>query len=116
MDTLTATPNVSAPQVPCLPSQTGINVGGRWICVADPVTIEANLTGTPVLGSSYGSFTETIQQGITGYRCATLGDWLAAIERIEEWGQSSAAAFRKSRARNTTCSCSHMSMTTRSSR
>lgn len=50
------------------------------------VTVEANLTGTPVLGSSYGCFTETITPGVTGYRCATLGDWLAAVERIEEWG------------------------------
>lgn len=57
----------------------------RYIEPFGGVTIEANLCGTPVLGSAFGSFTETIQHGHTGYRCRTLGDWLAAIERIEEW-------------------------------
>jgi glycosyltransferase involved in cell wall biosynthesis len=58
----------------------------RYIEPFGGVTIEANLCGTPVLGSSFGSFTETIQHGITGYRCRTLGDWLAAIEHVEQWG------------------------------
>lgn len=39
--------------------------------------------GTPVLGSSFGAFTETIEHGENGYRCRTLGDWLTGIERIE---------------------------------
>jgi glycosyltransferase involved in cell wall biosynthesis len=60
----------------------------RYIEPFGGVTIEANLCGTPVLGSSYGSFTETIQQGINGFRCATLGDFLAGIEKIEGWGPS----------------------------
>jgi glycosyltransferase involved in cell wall biosynthesis len=60
----------------------------RYVEPFGGVTVEANLTGTPVLGSSYGSFTETIDQGFTGYRCNTLGDWLAGIEQIEEWGPS----------------------------
>lgn len=66
---------------------------GRAMCVLMPtqfiepfggVTIEANLCGTPVLGTGCGSFTETIIEGETGYHCRTLGDFLAAIERVED--------------------------------
>jgi len=42
--------------------------------------VESMLTGTPALGSPFGAFTETINHGLTGYRCHTLGDWLAAID------------------------------------
>lgn len=56
----------------------------RYVEPFGGVTVEAQMTGTPVLGSTYGSFTETIQHGFTGYRCATLGDFLAAICKIEE--------------------------------
>lgn len=42
--------------------------------------VEAMLTGTPLLASPYGAFTETVIPGWTGYLCHTLGDWLAAIE------------------------------------
>ena len=47
------------------------------------VTVEANLCGTPALTSNFGAFTETIQNGVNGWRCHTLGDWLAAIEWSE---------------------------------
>lgn len=55
----------------------------RYVEPFGGVTVEAQMTGTPVLGSTYGSFTETIEHGITGYRCPTLGDYLKAIENIE---------------------------------
>lgn len=47
------------------------------------VTIEAALCGTPTISTSYGSFTETIIDGVTGFRCYTLGDFLAALEKVE---------------------------------
>lgn len=67
---------------------------GEALCVLMPsryvepfggVTAEAQLCGTPVLGSVYGSFTETIEHGRNGFRCRMLGDWLAAIELVERW-------------------------------
>ena len=58
----------------------------RYVEPFGGVTVEANLTGTPVLGASYGSFTETIQPRVNGFRCRTLGEWLAAIEQVEGWG------------------------------
>lgn len=64
------------------------------------VTVEAHLTGTPTLGSTFGSFTETIVEGVDGYRCRTLGDWLAALEILEEWHHSSDRMARRERIRN----------------
>jgi glycosyltransferase involved in cell wall biosynthesis len=46
------------------------------------VAVEAMLCGTPVIATSYGAFTETIEHGKTGYRCRTLGDFVEAVKRI----------------------------------
>lgn len=43
--------------------------------------IEAQLCGVPLIGTSFGAFQETIIDGVTGYRCHTLADWIAAIRR-----------------------------------
>lgn len=56
----------------------------RYVEPFGGVTVEAELCGTPVLGSSYGSFTETIKHGTTGFICRTLGDYLAGLEKIED--------------------------------
>ena len=47
------------------------------------VAIEAMLCGTPVIASDFGAFTETLEHGKTGFRCHTLGDYLAAIIAAE---------------------------------
>ena len=41
--------------------------------------IEAQLCGAPLIATSYGAFQETILEGVTGYRCHTLADWVEAI-------------------------------------
>lgn len=41
--------------------------------------IEAQLCGVPLIGTSFGAFQETIIDGVTGFRCHTLADWVAAI-------------------------------------
>ena len=43
--------------------------------------VEAMLCGTPLIAVDYGAFTETIVEGVTGYRCHTLEDWLNAISK-----------------------------------
>lgn len=43
--------------------------------------VEAMLTGTPVLASDFGAWTETIIQGVTGWRCRTADDYVTAIEQ-----------------------------------
>lgn len=48
------------------------------------VSVEAQLCGTPVLSTAYGAFTETIEDEVTGFRCHTLGDFLAGLDRVQE--------------------------------
>ena len=48
------------------------------------VAVEAMMCGTPVLSTSYGAFTETIEDQSTGFRCHTFGDWLAGLEKAKD--------------------------------
>ena len=43
--------------------------------------VEAQLSGTPLLASHFGAFSETIEHGRTGFLCRTIGDWLQAIQQ-----------------------------------
>ncbi len=42
---------------------------------------ESMLTGTPVIAPDFGAFTETIEDGATGFRCRTVDDYVHAIEQ-----------------------------------
>lgn len=44
------------------------------------VSAEAQLCGTPVISTDHGAFTETVEQGASGYRCTTLGEFVQAID------------------------------------
>jgi glycosyltransferase involved in cell wall biosynthesis len=48
------------------------------------VAVEAMLSGTPVITSPFGAFTETVEHGLTGYRCHTLADFLEAADTVDE--------------------------------
>lgn len=41
--------------------------------------VESQLCGTPLITTDYGAFHETVEDGITGFRCHTLADWVEAI-------------------------------------
>jgi glycosyltransferase involved in cell wall biosynthesis len=66
-----------------LGNATAVLMPTRYVEPFGGVTVESQMTGTPVLGSTYGSFTETIIDGFNGFKCHTLGDYLAALTRIE---------------------------------
>jgi len=42
------------------------------------VAIEAQMCGTPVLSTDWGAATETVQNGVSGYRCSTLDEFAQA--------------------------------------
>lgn len=44
------------------------------------VSAEAQLCGTPVISTDYGAFVESVEQGVTGYRCHSLGEFVQAID------------------------------------
>ena len=43
--------------------------------------VEAQLCGTPVVTTAFGAFWETVEDGVTGYRCNSLADFVGALRR-----------------------------------
>lgn len=48
------------------------------------IVVEAAMSGTPVLTTDWGGFTETVQQGVTGYRCRSLNEFISAVDKLSE--------------------------------
>ncbi len=46
------------------------------------VAVESQLSGTPVICTDFGAFTETVIHGVTGFRCRTLKEFLDAAEYV----------------------------------
>ena len=59
--------------------------------------IEAQLCGVPLIATSYGAFQETILDGVTGYRCHTLADWVEAIRLSRSLDRRQIAALARSK-------------------
>lgn len=45
--------------------------------------VEAQMCGVPVITTNFGAFTETVEQGVSGFRCATFGDFIAAVNHVD---------------------------------
>lgn len=48
------------------------------------VVIEAQACGTPVITTDWGAFTETVVQGVTGFRCRTLQEFVDAVNNVDK--------------------------------
>lgn len=48
------------------------------------VAVEAMLSGTPVITTDFGAFTETVRDGVDGFRCHTVGEFEAATQHVTE--------------------------------
>lgn len=65
--------------------------------------VEAQLCGTPLVAINYGAFMETIIQGVTGFRCNTLGDWISAIRKVHTLDRTEVARIARSKYSLQTC-------------
>jgi glycosyltransferase involved in cell wall biosynthesis len=47
------------------------------------VNIESQACGTPVITTDWGAFTETVVQGVTGYRCRSVEEFILATQNVK---------------------------------
>ena len=45
--------------------------------------IEANLSGTPIICTDHGGYTESVIDGVTGFRCSYFNDFVNAIKNLK---------------------------------
>lgn len=48
------------------------------------VAVEAAFCGTPTITTDWGAFPETVAQGVTGFRCRSMDQFVAAAEKVEQ--------------------------------
>jgi glycosyltransferase involved in cell wall biosynthesis len=48
------------------------------------VFAESNLCGTPVITTNFGAFTDYVVDGVNGYKCDTLNDFIVAAKKVDK--------------------------------
>lgn len=65
--------------------------------------VEGLLCGTPLIARNFGAFTETVQQGVNGYRCQVLKQWLGAIRAAQTLDRKRISDMARARYSLQTC-------------
>jgi glycosyltransferase involved in cell wall biosynthesis len=47
------------------------------------VNIESQACGTPVITTDWGAFTETVVEGVTGFRCRSVEEFILATQNVK---------------------------------
>ena len=47
-------------------------------------TIEANLSGTPVITTPWGGYADNVVEGVTGFKCSNFSDFINAINNLDQ--------------------------------
>jgi glycosyltransferase involved in cell wall biosynthesis len=64
-------------------SAKAIFVPTLYVGPFEGVNVEAQLCGTPVISTDWGAFTETVEHGVSGFRCHTLAEFAQACNDVE---------------------------------
>ncbi len=71
-----------AQKVALLSRANAVLVPSTYIEPLGGVNIEAQLCGAPVITTDFGAFPETVEHGVSGYRCRTLEQFVWAIDAV----------------------------------
>lgn len=61
------------------------------------VVIESQMCGTPAITTDWGAFTETVLNGVSGYRCRTLKEFIDAAHKAKELDRKKIREYAESR-------------------
>jgi len=56
----------------------------RWLEAFGMTSIEALACGTPVISSDWGSFPEIVQNGVNGFRCRDMEEFVEAVDKVKD--------------------------------
>ncbi len=81
---LTWTQNNGALPVTNLPASVHVYQNGQKLIESQYVALElARACGTPVITTDWGAFTETVVEGVTGFRCRNVEEFILATQNVK---------------------------------